>query len=58
MVLLFGTDTWVMTPPHEPVPCGVQTQGSAMYHWEADFEIIGRELGLSTSGDGDVGGGV
>ena len=41
-----------------PGPGGFPTQGSSMDHWEETLEVIGRGLGVSTSGDVDTGGGV
>ena len=43
-------------PQHTPGPGGVPTQGSLMYHLESAPEVIGRGLGVSTSGDGNTGG--
>ena len=45
-------------PLHGPGPGGVSTQGSQADHWEAASTVIGRELGVSTFGDCDAGGGV
>ena len=41
-----------------PGPGGFPTQGSSKYHWEASLEVIVRDMGVSTSGDGNTGGGV
>ena len=43
-------------PSYGPVPGGVPTQGILMDHCEASLKVIGKELGISTYGDGDGGG--
>ena len=43
-------------PLNGPDPGGVSTHYSLMYHWEAAPEVIGRELGVSSSGDVYAGG--
>ena len=44
-------------PLHGLVPGGVPTQGISTDHWEAALGVIGRDLVISTSGDGDTGSG-
>ena len=45
-------------PPHVQGTGRFSSQGIHMDHWEASPEVIGRDLGLPTIGDGDLGGGV
>ena len=58
VVLLFGSDTWVMTPCMVWDLGGVSTQGIHTDHCEAT-KVAGRwELGTTAAEDGDAGGGV
>ena len=45
-------------PPHGTGPGEVPTQGSSTDHWEAVTNVIGWQLGISTTLDGDAGSGV
>ena len=45
-------------PSRGPGPVGVPTQGILIDHYEASLEVIGWDMGVSTSGDSNVGGGV
>ena len=42
-------------PPYGPFPGGVSTQGGFTDNWEKYLADIGRDLKISTSGDGDEG---
>ena len=56
VVLILGSEMWVMTPPHGTGYWGVSTQGSYMDHWEVAPSVSGRKLVVPTFGDGDAGG--
>ena len=54
-VHIFGAETWVVTPHTGQSLVGFPTQGISMNHLEEALEVIGRELGISISGDGNTG---
>ena len=51
----FGVGDVGCDPPHGPGPGRVPTQGSSTDHWVTFPEVIGRDMGVSTSGDDDSG---
>ena len=57
-LLISWVDTWVVTTRMGRALGGVPTQGSLTYHSEAALDVIGRELVISTNGDGNAGSGV
>ena len=57
VVLLFGSEMWVMTPAWDGT-LGGSTQGSYMDHWEVSPVVSGRKLAVPTFGDDNAGGGV
>ena len=56
-VLIFGSETWVMTPHMGGALGGVSTQGIQTYNWEVTKVAGGWELVIPTAGDGNSGGG-
>ena len=56
-VLLFGSETWVLTPPHGTVPRKFSAQGCIEDHHEAAWEARRGGMEVSTYGASYGGGG-
>ena len=55
--LLFGLDTWLVTPPHGQGPGGGSGSGGKTTYRTAPAEDTKREVEIHLSGDGTVGSG-